>query len=237
MAQLTAEQIDRTIESCRTHLAETGETFRANLDCAVRLTAADATAFAAEALAPFEGPGLAVSFKLGEQGLILLVPESISLPDWYREPGLSENNRLQTFAHELSLQLLPADLQADRYSASFAPSLKEFADQTSVNPSAKSFEVTAFASDAGETDAPLAKLLLIVPVDALPQPEPAADAEADANIGAFPDDDVLDAALSGTKEAEANTPRAMRRMLPAFRCWASMLLTTLSLGSRPIARA
>ncbi len=47
-------------------------------------------------------------------------------------------------------------------------------------------------------------------------------------------DQVSALACLGT---EANTPRAMRRMLPAFRCWASMLLTTLSLGARPIARA
>jgi hypothetical protein len=204
MAQLTAEQIDRTIESCRTHLSESGESFRTNLDCAVRLTAAEPAAFAAEALTSFAGPGLAVSLSLGEQGLVLLIPESVQLPAWYREPGLSENNRLQTFAHELSLQLLPTDLPADRYASSFAPSLQEFAERAAVNPTAKAFEVTVFAIDAAETDPPLTKLLLIVPVGALPQPEPPAEATSDANIGAFPDDDVLDAALSGTKEAETN---------------------------------
>jgi flagellar motor switch protein FliN len=207
MAQLTAEQIDRTIESCRAHLAEAGETFRAKLDCPVRLTAGDSHPYTADAAAVFDGAGLAISFSFGEQGLVLLVPDSIPLPAWYREPGLSENNRLQTFAHELSLLLLPADLQADRYAAAFAPNLKEFAERTAVNPSAQVLDVTVFPADAAETDAPLAKLLLVVPVDGIPKPEPAAeggvqaaDDSADANIGAFPDDDVLDAALSGTKE-------------------------------------
>src|ERR1022692_3309860 len=36
---------------------------------------------------------------------------------------------------------------------------------------------------------------------------------------------------------EANTPRARRRTLPAFRCWASIAVTTLSLGERPMAAA
>ena len=140
MAQLTAEQIDRTIESCRAHLPETGETFRANLDCPVRLTSGEPHPYTADALAAFDGPGLAISFSLGEQGLVLLIPESIQLPPWYRQPGLSENNRLQTFAHELSLQLLPADLQADRYAAGFAANLKEYAEQAAVNSSAQSID-------------------------------------------------------------------------------------------------
>jgi flagellar motor switch protein FliN len=209
MAQLTAEQIDRTIESCRAHVPETGETFRANLDCPVRLTSGEPHPYTADALAPFDGPGLAISFSLGEQGLVLLVPESIQLPAWYREPGLSENNRLQTFAHELSLQLLPADLQADRYAAGFAANLKEYAEQAAVNSSAQVIEATVFAVDAAETDAPLAKLLLLIPVDAIPKPErPAeessqpADVSDGAEIGAFPDDDVLDAALSGSIGAD-----------------------------------
>ncbi len=206
MAQLTADQIDRTIETCRTILAETGETFRANLDCHVRLTAGEPHPYTTEALAAFAGPGLALSFTLGEQGLVLLVPEAIQLPSWYRQPGLSENNRLQTFAHELSLQLLPADLQADRYAAGFAASLKEYAEQAAVNPSAKAIDVKVFAVAAAETDAPITTLLLVLPVDAIPKLEPSAplaDAAPEGEIGAFPDDDVLDAALGGKKETAA----------------------------------
>ena len=36
---------------------------------------------------------------------------------------------------------------------------------------------------------------------------------------------------------DAKTSRAMRRMLPALRCWASIAVTTLSPGSRPTAAA
>ena len=36
---------------------------------------------------------------------------------------------------------------------------------------------------------------------------------------------------------DAKTSRAMRRMLPASRCWASIAVTTLSPGSRPTAAA
>jgi flagellar motor switch protein FliN/FliY len=164
MAQLTAEQVRRTIEACRARLAEMGETFRANLDCDLRLSAAEPRPYAADALSPFDGPGLAVSLVLGEQGLLLLIPEPIPLPSWYCQPGISENNRLQTFAHELSLQLLPADLQADRYSATAVPSLKEFAERARIDPTATALDLAVFYADATASDPPLATILVIVPV-------------------------------------------------------------------------
>jgi flagellar motor switch protein FliN len=165
MAQLTAEQVRRTIEACRARLAEMGETFRANLDCDLRLSAADPRPYAADAVSPFDGPGLAVSLVLGEQGLLLLIPEPIPLPSWYCQPGISENNRLQTFAHELSLQLLPADLQADRYSATAVPSLKEFAERAEIPPAATALDLAVFYADAAASDPPLATILVIVPVE------------------------------------------------------------------------
>ena len=47
-------------------------------------------------------------------------------------------------------------------------------------------------------------------------------------------DHVAASACLGT---EAKTPRAMRRMLPAWRCWLSIAVTTLSSGRRPTAAA
>jgi flagellar motor switch protein FliN len=211
MAQLTAEQIQRTIEACRAHLAEMGETFRAHLDCDVRLSAAEPRPYAADAVSAFEGPGLAVSLVLGEQGLLLLIPEPIPLPAWYRQPGISENNRLQTFAHELSLQLLPADLQADRYSARAAASLKEFAEQAQIDPTATAIDLPVFHADAAESDPPFATILVIMPIEALAaegldgepvagepelneaSTEPSAEAEEENRFD-FPDDDDTDEA-------------------------------------------
>jgi flagellar motor switch protein FliN/FliY len=213
MAQLTAEQIQRTIEACRAHLAEMGETFRAHLDCDVRLSAAEPRPYAADAVSAFEGPGLAVSLVLGEQGLLLLIPEPIPLPAWYRQPGISENNRLQTFAHELSLQLLPADLQADRYSARAAANLKEFAEQAQIDPTATAIDLPVFHTDAAESDPPIATILMIMPVEALAaegpdgetvagepelneaSSEPSAEAEEENRFD-FPDDDADEATFT-----------------------------------------
>jgi flagellar motor switch protein FliN/FliY len=165
MAQLTAEQVERTIEACRVHLTEMGETFRTSLDCDLRLKAGEARPFAADVLAPFVGPGLAVSLVVGEQGMLLLIPEPIPLPPWYREPLTSENNRLQTFAHELSLQVLPDDLPAERYFATFAADLKEYAEQSSIDSTATVLELPVFQTDAADSDASIATILMILPAN------------------------------------------------------------------------
>jgi flagellar motor switch protein FliN/FliY len=170
MTQLTDAQIQRTIDTCREHLAEFAETFRASLDCEIRLSAGEPSAPGESGgLADFQVPGLAVAMVVGEQGLIVLIPQSLPLPAWYRQPDIAQNNRLQTFAHELSLRLLPADLQSDRYIAIPTDNLIEVAQAAQVAPAAKMVELAVF--HAGDThEAAFAKILLIVPVVAPPVP-------------------------------------------------------------------
>jgi flagellar motor switch protein FliN len=214
MPQLTAEQIERTIAACREHLAEMGESFRSGLDCSLRITAAEPRPFAAEALSTFEGPGLAISFVLGEQGLILLIPEPIPLPSWYRQPGISENNRLQTFAHELSLQLLPADLQAEGYAATAAASLKEFAERAVINPTATLLELSASAVDASEAEPPIANILVILPVNATPsQVEAEANGDANATAGETGSESMSTESSANSSESGGNP--AANQAVPA----------------------
>jgi flagellar motor switch protein FliN len=190
MAQLTAEQVQRTIEACRAHLAEMGDTFRVNLDCDIRLTAEEPRPYAADVISAFDGPGLAVSLVLGEQGLLFLIPEPFPLPAWYQAPGLSENNRLQSFAHELSLEMLPADLQADRYRAVAAASLKAVAERAQIDPSATTLVLPVFHANAAEAEAPVARILVVIPVEGsrlLPQEEASASAQP-ANAEGLPNE-------------------------------------------------
>src|SRR5579872_6998626 len=165
MAQLTPEQIEQIVEACRTKLAEVGEIFRTNLDCDLRLTAGEQKSYAVDAVSSLEGPGLAVSLVVGEQGIVLLIPEPIPLPAWYRQPTISENNRLQSFAQELSLQVLPLDLSAERYFATYAANLKEFVEQTPVDATAKLLELAVSDADAAEGDPAIATILVIVPAN------------------------------------------------------------------------
>ncbi len=185
MTQLSAEQIQRAADACQAHLGEMAEVFRAAFDCELRLQPAGPRPFAADQLQAYDAPGLAVALSIGEQSLLMLIPESLPLPPWYGEPGISENNRLQTFAHELSLQVLPADMQAQRHSAMAAPSLKALAESARIPAEALVVELSAAAADSAESEAPTARILVLVPVDGLPLPAASADAPAEEAPGDF----------------------------------------------------
>ena len=123
--------------------------------------------------------------------------------------------------------MLPADLQADRYSAKAAANLKQFAEQAQLHATASVLPLPVFQSDAAESDPPLATLLLIVPADvvgpdvALADDEntPAtADAEAQTPAGDSDDADAIETDPAG---AVARGPAAMgspvEQMLRAMR--------------------
>src|ERR1700722_2956182 len=193
MAQLTAEQVEQILAACGARLAEFGDSLRSNLDCTLRLTAGEPKPYSLDALSALEEPGLAVSLVAGEQGIVVLVPDALSLPVWYRQPNAFQNNRLQSFAHEVSLQFLPEDLPADRAFATYAANLKEFAEQTSFDPTAKLLELAAFGADAAESDPPLANIAVILPanldlaaIDEAINAQTAMESEA-TETGSFPD--------------------------------------------------
>ena len=199
MAQFTAEQIEQILAACAAHVSDFGDTFRTSLDCALRLTAGETKPYSLDALAAFEEPGLAVSLVVGEQGIVLLVPDSLSLPAWCGQPNISENNRLQSFAHEVSLQFLPEDLPADRAFATYAANLKEFAEQTHFDATARLLELSAFGAEAAESDTPIANIAVILPGnldlatidEAINAQAAAAAMESEApEAGAFPDEEL-----------------------------------------------
>jgi flagellar motor switch protein FliN/FliY len=164
MAQLTEAQIQQTIDQCRDHVGQLAETFRTVLGCEIRLSAGEPSSVGeAGGLADFQVPGLAVGIAVGGEGLIVLIPQTLPLPAWYRQPDISQNDQLQTFAHELSTLLLPADLESERFAAIATENLIEVAQSAKATPSAKMIELSVFHTD-GTHEAAVAKLLLIVPV-------------------------------------------------------------------------
>ncbi len=164
MAQLTEAQIQQVIDQCRDHVGQLAETFRTALGCEIRLSAGEPSSVGeAAGLAEFQVPGLAVGIAVGDEGLIVLIPQTLPLPAWYRQPDLSQNDQLQTLAHELSTLLLPAELESERFAAIATENLIEVAQSAKATPSAKMVELSVFHTD-GTHEAAVAKLLLIVPV-------------------------------------------------------------------------
>ena len=66
--------------------------------CEIRLSAGEPSSVGeAGGLAEFQVPGLAVGMAVGDEGLIVLIPQTLPLPAWYRQPDVSQNDQLQTF--------------------------------------------------------------------------------------------------------------------------------------------
>lgn len=217
MTQFTHTQIGRTIDTCREHLVEIAESFRTALDCEIRLSAGEPTQVSESAagLSDFQVAGLAVSLVVGDEGLLVLIPHSLPLPAWHRQPDISQNNRLQTFAQELSLHLLPADLLAERYVALPTENLIEVAQTAQASSSAKMMELAVFHPD-GTHEAAFAKILVIVPVSAPPLPtgdqaafEDASHSEDSAEPGEF-DDSTADQMLDEIEGAFADEGEQVR---------------------------
>ena len=152
MAQLTEVQIQQVIDQCRDHVGQLAETFRTALGCEIRLSAGEPSSVGeAGGLAEFQVPGLAVGMAVGDEGLIVLIPQTLPLPAWYRQPDVSQDNQLQTFAHELSTVLLPADLESERCAAIATENLIEVAQSAKATPSAKMIELSVFQALTART--------------------------------------------------------------------------------------
>ena len=200
MSEWTPAHLETVAATCRENLAAVCESLTQCFDLNCRLELGTEAAWTVETDAPgFSGPGLVVSIGVGDQGLVVLIPTSLPLPDWYTKPGDSENARLQTLPMEWSMNLLPADLEAGRSATVDVADLWTALKEAAPAETARMLELLVFdsADQAAATTAaeavsaePRARLLLVWPV-ARPlfekpatEPEPAQAASAAAGSDA-----------------------------------------------------
>jgi flagellar motor switch protein FliN/FliY len=100
------------VAACQAAAAKAGQAFSQAFDAALELSVGEPGAFSANALPDdVKGPGFVVQFSLGEQAILLLVPESTGLlPSWYNQPTPTHSAKLATLAQELGGLLLPDSL-------------------------------------------------------------------------------------------------------------------------------
>jgi flagellar motor switch protein FliN/FliY len=99
------------VAACQAAAAKAGQAFSQAFDATFELSVGEPAVFNAAALPDdFKGPGFVVQFSLGEQAILLLVPESAGLlPSWYNQPTPTHSAKLATLAQELGV-LLPESL-------------------------------------------------------------------------------------------------------------------------------
>lgn len=183
MVGFSPDNLESIVAACRENVASIAESLSLCFDRTYRIEVGDPTTWDPESIPDgLEGPGLVARFDIDTQSMLCLIPETLPLPEWYREPGDSERSRLETLAMEWSLNMLPGDLEAEGYAATAVSSLKEEVQQADSTEAVNALEMLVFdagegeAEETGDTESgqstaePKARLLLVWPVAMLSPP-------------------------------------------------------------------
>lgn len=119
MADFTPEIAPEILSTCQAAGEEAAGAFGRALDSVFSLTVGEASTLAGDQLPDtWSGPGLVITFHIGDSGALLLLPESSELlPDWYAEPDETGRGKLATLAQELGYLILPEAFVPDGASA------------------------------------------------------------------------------------------------------------------------
>ncbi|MDA0831750.1 MAG: FliM/FliN family flagellar motor switch protein [Planctomycetota bacterium] len=163
MTEINADYCSQLISALPKNIGEISNSLSSCLDETIRLEEKETGKWIGEVPIPGgEGPGLLVSFRLGKAGIVVAIPESFPLPEWYKKPDESETARLQTLAMEWSMNLLPADVDVSEFSAGAVNNIRQAINETQPDVDAQ-YLVFQGTSESTET-ASLGKICLIGPV-------------------------------------------------------------------------
>ncbi len=127
---LTEANIEQMIGAISENAAALAESFAQCFDIPWSLSPGESGGWNPdEPPSDFQGRGLAVLFEVGGQGLAVLIPDELPLPEWYAAPNESQKSRLETLAMEWSMNLFPPDLEPSRYATVQVPRLWSFLEQ------------------------------------------------------------------------------------------------------------
>ena len=134
LRELTPEALK---ELCAQNSEMLAEALQSSLETGPALQAGEAADWKPDELPEgFGGPGLIVSIGVGEQAMLVAVPEAFPLPEWYRNPTKSQNSRTQTLAMELAPSLLPLDFDPGEQSVVAVDDLRAALESTAPSEDA-----------------------------------------------------------------------------------------------------
>lgn len=128
MSDLTPELIDDVVAACEAHRAEAATAISNTFGRQISLGETPELGTYNPSAPPdeFKGSGLALMLRVGEEGMIALVPDSGGLvPAWAREPSATEVTKLNSLARELGRLLVPEALVVEGSSAMWLASLTD----------------------------------------------------------------------------------------------------------------
>ncbi len=208
---LTESNVEQIINAVTENAAGLSESLTQCFDVPWTITPGDSIPWNPEDLpGDFQGRGLVTLFDLGGQGVAVLIPDTLPLPDWYNNPNESQKARLETLAMEWSMNLFPPDLEATRFASVKVPRLLYFIEQ--CQPVGWAATITLNVAEADGSSA--GSLLMIWPL-AAPQFESAAAAPAVAAAASAAKTTAPPVATPASPRASAGPdPLARLRGLP-----------------------
>lgn len=115
MTGFTQENVDEITEHCRENLELIAESVQLCFDDGHEISIGDCVDWNDGETDYLAGPGLMASFTVGEHGVVMIMPKSLPLPDWYTSADESQEARLQTLAMEWSLNLFPEAFECGEF--------------------------------------------------------------------------------------------------------------------------
>jgi flagellar motor switch protein FliN len=126
MTALTSDVCDQISGLIHSNRGALAESFNSALGTRYELSRGTVSAGVTKALelCPDE-PGIAVTFNVDGQGLLILIPESLPVPRWYRAPNDSQSARIQTLPMEWAASLFPPDVEPSEYGSVACGNLRQ----------------------------------------------------------------------------------------------------------------
>ncbi len=115
MTGFTEENVDEIVEHCRENLELIAESVQLCFEGGHEVSIGDCVDWNDGETEFLSGPGLLASFTLEGQGMVMVLPKSLPLPDWYTDTNDSQEARLQTLAMEWSLNLFPPSMSCGEF--------------------------------------------------------------------------------------------------------------------------
>lgn len=129
MADFGPEIVDQVEAACNEGIAEAQQAFERAFDVQVQMTVGQSGTWIADtprSSTGFQGAGLALVFKIGQQAAVALLPEEGGLlPDWYAAPDATGQSKLATLAQELGMIFFPEEFMPDDFQAGRVEHLSE----------------------------------------------------------------------------------------------------------------
>jgi len=122
MPELNFSSVDNFIEAVKNGAGESAAAFARTFDTTITLESkAGGQLDIGQLPASLNDKGLAFFLRVGTQGIAVLIPSSTGLiPDWCDAPDASGKSKLETFAQEWAMNLVPEDFLPEDFQVDVA---------------------------------------------------------------------------------------------------------------------